>query len=166
MNKQELLLSRSYHIPLAMFDEAFRLFQKKYVYPRNIILTLVLLAVGGVYVHAVIKDSSQTLGYLLIVVCLAMILITWYNTFKLRRSLHEALKEIENDIYELRVYPDGITVLARDADGSAFTVAEVRPETPAQETEEKTDGENGFQQIFPEQEKQPAGADGMSLVPT
>ena len=167
MNKKELLLSRSYHIPLAMFDEAFRHFQKKYVYPRNIILTLVLLAVGGVYVHAVIKDPSQSLGYLLIIVCAAMILITWYNTFKLRRSLHEALKEIENDIYELKVYPDGMTVLARDADGSAFTVEEVRPEEPKPEPEtEQAADENGFQPIFPEQEKQPVGADGEPLEPT
>lgn len=166
MNKNDLRLSRSYHIPLAMFDEAFRGFQHKYVFPRNIILTLVLLAVGGVYVHAVISDPSQKLGYLLIIVCAAMIMITWYNTFKLRRSLHNALKEIENDIYELNVYSDGMTVLAKDADGNDFVVTETAAQ-PAPVPEEDTQkGENGFQQLFPEQEKRPLDQDGTPLEPT
>ena len=60
MNKSgKPILTRSYHIPLAMFDDAFRAFQKKYVYPQNILLTAVLLAIAGVYVHAALKDTSS-----------------------------------------------------------------------------------------------------------
>ena len=164
MNKSEKILERSYHIPLSLFDEAFRSFQHRYVYPRNIVLTVILLAVGGVYVHAVVKDSTQTLGYLLIVACVAMILITWYNTFKLRRTLREALKEIENDIYELKVYSEGMTVLAKDSDGSDFQVVEDRPAAEP-ETPETPEG-NGFQPLFPEQEKGALSADGTPLEPT
>ena len=164
MNKQDLWISRSYHIPLSMFDAAFRSFQHKYVFPRNIILTVVLLAICGVYVHAVIKDSSQTLGYLLITVCLALIMITWYNTFRLRRSRHNALREVETDLYDLNVYSDGMTVLARDADGSAFTVETAAPLSEEKEIQEQ-DG-NGFQPLFPEEERQPLAKDGTPLEPT
>ena len=87
MNKQGTpVISRSYHIPLTMFDEAFLKFQKKYVYPSNILLTIVLLAIAGVYIHAAFKDNSNTLVYLLIVACFAIILVRWYKTFKLRRA--------------------------------------------------------------------------------
>lgn len=158
MNKQNPVLERSYHIPLSMFGKAFRAFQKKYVYPRNWILTVVLAAIAGVYVHAVISDPEQKLAYLLIVACAAMIAVTWYNTFKIRRSLMTALKEIESDTYELTVFADGITVLAKDEDGNPFEVveepltAQTAPEEPAQTSGEAEDG-SGFREIFPEEPK-------------
>lgn len=144
MNNEKPLLERRYHIPLSMFQEAFRSFQKKYVYPRNLVLTVVLAAVAGVYVKALVDDPSQKLGYLLIVACAAMILITWYNTFKLRRSLNEALREVENDTYEMQLFSDRMTVLARDPESAADAVS-VQQEEPA-----AADG-TGFQQIFPEE---------------
>ena len=149
MNKSgKPILTRSYHIPLAMFDDAFRAFQKKYVYPQNILLTAVLLAIAGVYVHAAVKDNTQTLAYLLVVACIAVILVRWYRTFKLRRSVHEALKDVEQDTYELSVYDEGLVIRTKDAPKPVEEApAEAEPEAP--DTAEKT--ENGFQQLFPEE---------------
>lgn len=149
MNKSgRPLLTRSYHIPLAMFDDAFRAFQKKYVYPQNILFSIVLLAVAGVYVHAAIKDSTQTLAYLLIVVCIGLVLVRWYRTFKLRRAVHDALQEVETDLYELKVYENGIVIRTEDA-------KPVEPEPPAEENpapdeEAEPDG-YGFRPLFPEE---------------
>lgn len=149
MNKSgKPILTRSYHIPLAMFDDAFRAFQKKYVYPQNILLTAVLLAIVGVYVHAAVKDNTQTLAYLLVVACIAVILVRWYRTFKLRRSVHEALKDVEQDTYELSVYDEGLVIRTKDLPKPVEeATAEAEPEAP--DTAEKT--ENGFQQLFPEE---------------
>ena len=149
MNKSgKPILSRSYHIPLSMFDDAFRAFQKKYVYPQNLLLTVVLLAVAGVYVHAAMRDNTQTLAYLLIVACIAIILVRWYRTFKLRRSVHEALKDVEQDTYELSVYDEGLVIRTKDAPKpAAEEPAEAEPEPSAAETKP----ENGFQQLFPEE---------------
>ena len=76
-----------------------------------------------------------------------MILITWYNTFKIRRSLNEALREIENDTYEMKLWSDRMAILAKDPEGGDYVVSEQKPEQPA----EDADG-NGFQQLFPEKE--------------
>ena len=151
MNKTgKPILSRSYHIPLSMFDEAFRAFQKKYVYPQNLLLTVVLLAIAGVYVHAAVKDNTQTLAYLLIVACIAIILVRWYKTFKLRRSVHEALLDVEQDTYELSVYDEGLVIRTKDAPKPAEEEVSAEPEP---EEAPATDGkpENGFQQLFPEE---------------
>ena len=132
------LLERSYHIPLAMFDDAFRNFQKKYAYPQNFLLTAVLLAVAGVYVHAVIKDNTQTLAYILILTCAAIIIVRWYRTLKLRRSVHEALKE-------------GLEIRTEDAPAAEESAPEAEvPAEPEPADGEKPDG-NGFQQLFPEE---------------
>ena len=149
MNKSgKPILTRSYHIPLSMFDDAFRAFQKKYVYPQNLLLTIVLLAIAGVYVHAALKDNTQTLAYLLIVACIAIILVRWYRTFKLRRSVHEALKDVEQDTYELSVYDEGLVIRTKDAPKPA---EEERPAEPEQEKAPEEKQENGFQQLFPEE---------------
>ena len=89
-------LEKSYHIPLPIFDKAFRAYQKKYVYPRNYILIAILFAIGCLYVKAAVDDPSNTLAYFLVVICLAMILILIYNPLKIRRSLMLSLKELEN----------------------------------------------------------------------
>ena len=152
MNKSgKPLLSRSYHIPLSMFDDAFRRFQKKYVYPQNILISVIFLAIAGVYVHAAVKDNTQTLAYLLIVVCLALVMVRWYRTFKLRRSVHEALKDVEQDTYELNVWEDGMVIRTKDAP-QAESPAEPEPAAEPAVQEEKPG--NGFQQLFPEEPAQ------------
>lgn len=151
MNKSNPLLKRSYHIPLPLFDTAFRDFQKKYAFPQNILLTVILLAIAGVYVHAVIKDNTQTLGYLLIVACLAVIMVRWYKTFKLRRAVHDALKEIESDTYEMTLFDEGIVIRTEEAKPADDSPAEESaPETDSPAENEKPAG-NGFQQLFPEE---------------
>ena len=152
MNKSgKPLLSRSYHVPLSMFDDAFRRFQKKFVYPQNIFISVIFLAIAGVYVHAAIKDNTQTLAYLLIVACLALVLVRWYRTFKLRRAVHDALKDVEQDTYELNVYEDGMVIRTKDAPQPEAPAEQEPAEEPA-EQEEKTG--NGFQQLFPEESAQ------------
>lgn len=149
-----LLLERCYHIPLTMFDSAFRTFQKKYVVPRNIILSVVLAAVAGVYVAAAIRDPEQTLAYLLMAVCVALILSTWYKMFKLRRAVHTALADVENDEYRLRVYDGGLVISTEDRPAEQ-PAAENTPQQAPEQADPQPDG-NGFQQIFPEEPPQPA----------
>ena len=151
MNKTgKPLLKRSYHIPLSMYDDAFLRFQKKFVYPQNLLLTAVLLVIAGVYVHAAIKDPTQTIAYLLIVVCIAIVLIRWYRTFKLRRSVHDVLKDVEQDTYELSVYDDGMLIRTMDApQPENEPAADAEPESEPDASAEQT--ENGFQQLFPEE---------------
>ena len=153
LNTETPLLTRSYHIPLAMYDDAFVRFQKKFVYPTNIIMTIVLLGIAGVYVHAALKDPSQTLAYLLVVVCLALILVRWYRTFKLRRAVHDALKDVETDLYEMKLCKDGIIIRTEDApDPKPQAAEEIQPE-PEQLSEDQ-DG-SGFHQIFPDTPAEP-----------
>ena len=154
-------LQRSYHIPLPMFQDAFRNFQKKYVFPKNIVISMILAVIAGVYVQAVVRDNTQTIAYLLIVVCLAMIMILWYRPFKMRKSLAEALREIESDTYERQLFAQKLTIRTEDAPEPAADesseIAEAAEELPADPGQPDQDG---FQQLFPE-----TGADAAEAVP-
>lgn len=148
------LFTRSYHIPLAMFDSAFLFFQRKHVYPRNIVLTVILLALAGVYVHAAVKTPENTLAYLLIIACIAIILITWYNTFKLRRAVHNALTEVESDTYELKVYQEKLVIRMEEAAKEAKALPDDAAEPETEPVPESGDTD-GFRPIFPEKEAEP-----------
>ena len=148
MNKGKRLLEKSYHIPLEMFDRAFGAFQKKYVFPQNILITVILLAIAGDFIYAAIKKPDQTLVYLLIVICFALVLVRWYRTFKLRRSVHEALAEIEQDKYTLTVYEEALTIKTEDRKPEPAAEKE-QEQTQPDETADDT-AKEGFQEIFPE----------------
>ena len=154
MNKNgRPVMTRSYHIPLPMFDDAFAKFQKKHVFPANILLTAVLLAIAGVYIHAAFQDNSNTLVYILIVACFGIILVRWYKTFKLRRAVHDALKEVESDTYTLSVFEDGLLIHTEEApeDEEAAAAPEQTQEAEESPAEPEASDGNGFQQIFPEE---------------
>lgn len=154
---REPQIQRSYHIPLSLFQKAFITFQKKFVFPKNWILSAILAAVAVIYVDAAIKDPSNYLSYLLIVICIAMICVLWYNPRKLRRSLFESMKELEQDVYHLCVYEDGLTIATEDQPDSAVEGKDQSEEESVEWNEENIPSEsdqNGFRQLFDE-ENQP-----------
>ena len=156
MKSETKLLERSYHIPLAMFDDAFRQFQKKFVVPMNFVVTVILLVLAGDFVYGAVKEPTNTVAYLLVTICVALVLVRWYRMFKLRRSVHEALKEIEGDRYDLTVYEEGVVIRTEAPTVMEAAEAELSDETqsdeqkPAEEAEKQTES-GGFQQLFPEE---------------
>jgi len=157
MKKETKLLQRSYHIPLPMFDEAFRCFQRRFVIPMQIVVTVIFLVIAADFVWAAFKEPDNPLTYLLIVACISLVLVRWYRMFKLRRAVHDALQEIEQDRYELTVYEDGVVIRTED-------MPVQKAEQPG--NEEKTENEpeqgagasEGFQQLFPEEKAEEADA--------
>lgn len=87
-------------------DKAFLFFQKKYVYKKNWIKTagFGILAVG--FAISAYRDPSMAVNYMLMGVSLAAIAAIWYNTKKVRQSLMEALKMLEDDRYIFSLYED------------------------------------------------------------
>ncbi|MBQ8904770.1 MAG: YcxB family protein [Ruminococcus sp.] len=140
-------LTREYAIPLDLFEKAFVAYQKKFVYPRNWVITLVLLVVIGIYVHAALQDPENMLSYILIMMSAAVIFITWFNVKKIRRNLMDSVRELEDDRYRLTITEEG------------FLLRTLLPEQPAvveeteEEIKEKTDepeDKNGFNPVFGE----------------
>lgn len=134
--EDEALVKKRYSIPYELFGEAFTVFQKKFVFPKNWIMTglLLLLAVGNIL--NIIFGKGDTIGYVLVLVCIALAFINWYNPRKLKRSLMESVKGIENDVYTLTIYPERIvigTVLEPENEKEPEEYEEVFGEIPVKE---------------------------------
>lgn len=163
---REPMLQKSYHIRLELFQKAFVNFQKRFVYPRNWLLTAILGAIALVYLDSVIKDPTNHLAMLLIVVCLAMITILWFNPKKVRKTLFVSMEELENDLYHVCFFEDGMTIATEDAAISGAeepapaeeAITEPQPDTDTESTSERT---NGFNPLFDTDAPQPITADAI-----
>ncbi|MBQ8078691.1 MAG: YcxB family protein [Oscillospiraceae bacterium] len=105
--QEAMLLEKQYKIPFALFREAFIAFQKKFVFPRNYAIMAVFLIVAGIYSYFVVNGSDQQrpIYCMIVVFCIVMCAMQWYNPRKIRRNLLEGVREIEEDRYRLRIYP-------------------------------------------------------------
>ena len=139
----EPLISREYGIPTSLYGTAFKVFQKKYVYPRNWIMTAVFAGVAVYYIYSASKDMENMLYWLLAAVCLALIASLWYNPHKLRKNLIKSVENISDDLYRIEIFDD------------RMTVEMIMPETESDsEKEEKTDDEGIDTEFFAQEENQ------------
>ena len=134
--EDEALVKKRYSIPYELFGEAFTVFQKKFVFPRNRIMSVLLLILAAGNVLNIMYGKGETIGYVLVLVCIALAFINWYNPRKLKRNLMESVKGIENDVYTLTIYPERIvigTVLEPEKEKEPEEYEEVVGEIPVKE---------------------------------
>lgn len=134
--EDEALVKKRYSIPYELFGEAFTVFQKKFVFPRNRIMSVLLLILAAGNVLNIMYGNGETIGYVLVLVCIALAFINWYNPRKLKRNLMESVKGIENDVYTLTIYPERIvigTVLEPEKEKETEEYEEVFGEIPMKE---------------------------------
>jgi hypothetical protein len=108
--EEEIIVKKRYSIPYDMFGNAFTVFQKKFVYPRNTVMSIILLVAAAANVVNIVSGNGSTMGYVLIFACLGLAFVNWYNPKKLKRNLMESIKGIENDVYELTLMPDKLII--------------------------------------------------------
>ena len=134
--EDEALVKKRYSIPYELFGEAFTVFQKKFVFPRNRIMSVLLLIFAAGDGLKIMYGNGETIGYVLVLVCIALAFINWYNPRKLKRNLMESVKGIENDVYTLTIYPERIvigTVLEPEKEKETEEYEEVFGEIPMKE---------------------------------
>ena len=105
-----MLLSFEYNVKNSEEEQAFTAFQKKYVYKGNYIKTALFGAVAVLFLISFIRDPKEYLNPVLMFVSLAFIFVIWFNTFKIRKSLLQALKVLENDKYIFTLYDDKFSI--------------------------------------------------------
>ncbi len=108
------ILSKEYSIPKEMFADAFRDFQKKYSYPKNIIMTAAFAFIAISYIISLIRDPENSICMLIITVCIFLIAGIWINMLVIRKNLMNAVEGIQNDIYIAELFENSITISTSD----------------------------------------------------
>lgn len=104
------ILSFTYDVKNKEEEEAFILFQKKFVYKHNWKITAAFAVLAILFGISVIKNPNGYLNYILCFICVFIIALTWINTRRIRKYLMQALKPLEDDKYEFSLYYDSFKI--------------------------------------------------------
>lgn len=132
----EPILSKEYGISMDIFKNAFKDFQKKFVYPKNIIMTLAFTFIGISYIFPLIRDPGNSTCIMIIIICAFLIAGIWLNSLMIRKNLMNSIEGIQNDRYIAELYENSISI------GTVET-SENSAEKDT-ETEEKKDEDDFF----------------------
>ncbi|MFT3952857.1 MAG: hypothetical protein QM689_13135 [Oscillospiraceae bacterium] len=126
-------------------DMAVRMFQRMVLF-RKCVRNTVLLGVAGAFLLIENLTSSTRSGalWLAFALCMAFIVIVWYNPVKIRKIYLNAMKEIAGDRYNFALYPDHLVISTVQAAGSVDKYSLLRrPDTMiAPEDEDFDDDED------------------------
>lgn len=100
------LCSFEFNVTIPEEDDAFRVFQKRYVFKRNVIKSIGFTVLGIGFLVNSFFHPDQAMNFILVAVCAAAVGMIWYNNVKIRRSLMEALKMLEDDRYIFTLFKD------------------------------------------------------------
>lgn len=126
-------LSITYDIKNTEEEEAFITFQKKFIVKSSIIKTIAFGVLALMFIYQIIKAPDNFASWLCLVVCLAVIFIVWYNPFKIRKTLMESLKPLENDRYIFKLYENRFsigTIISQEEIDEAIKEGEEPPQIP------------------------------------
>ena len=113
MEEKSLLLEKQYKIPFDMFRNAFIAFQRKFVYPKTYVIMGILAVVIGIYSYGLITiddNPNRGLYCIIIIFCSVFLILQWINPRMIRIKLMEGVREIENDEYRLRIFPEYLEI--------------------------------------------------------
>ena len=108
--EKEPVLSFEYDVKNEEEERAFLAFQKKFVYAHNWKITAAFGVVAVLFIVSIVRNPSGYLNWVLAFICIAIIVLTWYNTRRIRKYLMQALKPLEDDKYVFTLYDDSFKI--------------------------------------------------------
>lgn len=126
-------LSVSYDIKNTEEEEAFISFQRKYILKSSILKTIAFGILAALFIYQIINAPDNFASWLCFVVCLAVIFIVWYNPIKIRKTLMESLKPLEDDRYTFKLYENKFsieTIISQEEIDEAIREGEEPPQIP------------------------------------
>lgn len=98
------LLSVEYSLNEKNEDYGYRLFQKKFVYKKCLINSILFCIPLLLFIGQLIKNPGYEMGWCLAAICLGIIVMQWVNQIVIRKNLLKALGAIEGDIYRFEIF--------------------------------------------------------------
>lgn len=132
-NQENAMAIIEYNVRNNEENDAFYAFQKRFVFKQNVIKTVVFALVALIFVVRIVFEPTSALFWAGLAVCLAAIAIFWYNPVRIRKTLVQSLKPLENDRYIFKLYDE------------KFTIETILPEEDAKD-------ENGEDVVIPPRE--------------
>ena len=133
-------LEKEYTVPYSLFRDAYRDFQKIYVFPKSriktVLFTVLALIMAAVRL-TVFRDSSVAAAYvcyLFFVIFIALAIKSWYDPNKIRDNLVKSVQTLGEPVYKIGV-GDGFIDISTVSDDPSTDIEYEEGEGPV-ETED------------------------------
>lgn len=83
-----------YVVPVELYDEAYRLYQRRFLMWKNWILEAVLVLLSVDFIVTAVKDPSNMLVYFLLILCVVLLGLLIFHPLRIRRRVMDAVKEL------------------------------------------------------------------------
>ena len=94
-------------------ETALKYFQKKTIYRKNTIFTVILAVIAALYGQAIFQNPDYAMGYFMIVLAVAVIFMLWFLPARHIKSAANAA-EISEDSFHLEFCPGGLLLPQED----------------------------------------------------
>lgn len=94
-------------------ETALKYFQKKTIYRKNTIFTVILAVIAALYGQAIFQNPDYAMGYFMIVLAVAVIFMLWFLPARHIKSAASAA-EISEDSFHLEFCPGGLLLPQED----------------------------------------------------
>lgn len=88
-----------YDNTLSEIETGYKLFQRKYMFKRNLIFSIVYGIAAAVGVDILVHDYTSMAGYILLVIGLGMLFSTWARPYYARKKLLKTLESFDEEKY-------------------------------------------------------------------
>jgi hypothetical protein len=102
-------LEKEFKLPADTFREAYREFQKKFIYPKSRVYVILfsVLAVGilifGIIAMSDASNKRKYITYIAFIMAAAFAFKEWYTPEKMRRNLTESVRSLGEPVYKIGV---------------------------------------------------------------
>ena len=105
--------------------KALKIFQKRTIYKKNLIYTVVLIILFALYIRQMFNDPANNMAKIMAPLCVAIICFIWYTPKKHIKKMAEGA-DLSTDIFTIEICEEGI--LLKEEKGK-FLVSYNKPTT-------------------------------------
>lgn len=104
------ILQKEYSIAPHMYDSSFKDWQRKFVFPKNYIMTAVFIVLAIVDIVLVAMGKFPIVAILVAVICIGVVVAMWLNTNKIRKKFVQNMARFRDERQTAQFFEDGIII--------------------------------------------------------
>lgn len=108
--KKTPILQKEYSIAPHMYDSSFKDWQRKFVFPKNYIMTAVFGILAIIDIILVVLGKFNPAVIILALICIGVIVAMWLNSNNVRKKFVQNMAKFKDERQTAQFFEDGIII--------------------------------------------------------
>ena len=104
------IIEKTFEVNAELYGDGCRLFQKKFVFPKNYVITALFAAALVYDIICFVMDTANAMYIVAAFICVVIAVSPWKQAYNSRKKLMDAVKDHEHDTYSIKLFDGYMTV--------------------------------------------------------